>query len=220
MSAELTVSSSSVCLRVSLISVNWNWRTLWAWRSRSNSWNRTHNQNFSAPAVFDSTRCVLCVTSDLAGDVTVSPWLPQQLLHVAQLLPQSFHLIHQSRLLVVQLSIRNHRLTVLLLHLGQRVLNTHTHTSSLSSSSSSFLKINRCRYSDRVVRIITVLFFCKVIDYLHVSDWRLRLHGERRVTAASARRSSDQRSECGGGESGGRPRTLRRMKRRSRNILI
>ena len=128
MSAELTVSSSSVCLRVSLISVNWNWRTLWAWRSRSNSWNRTHNQNSSAPAVFDSTRCVLCVTSDLAGDVTVSPWLPQQLLHVAQLLPQSFHLIHQSRLLVVQLSVRNHRLTVLLLHLSQRVLNTHTHT--------------------------------------------------------------------------------------------
>lgn len=61
---------------------------------------------------------------DLVCIVAAAPRLPQQLLHVVELLPQSLHLIHQSRLLIVQLSVRNHRFTVLLLRLRQRVLQS------------------------------------------------------------------------------------------------
>lgn len=61
---------------------------------------------------------------DLVCIVAAAPRLPQPLLHFVELLPQRLHLIHQSRLLVVQLSVRNHRFTVLLLSLRQRVLQS------------------------------------------------------------------------------------------------
>lgn len=154
------------------------------------------------------------VTSDLCGVITVSSCLPQHLLHVAQLLPQSLHLIHQSRLLVVKLSVGNHRFTVLFLRLRQRVLNapqTDTVQRALNAPQSQVINMvvvwTWTGLTPQVQHWIQ--FLSLLLTNLDFSDGRLRFHGEGRVTASSAGRGSSQRGECGGWQRGRRPWALR-----------